>query len=451
LSEPIHVASSIWDLLCQRVATTPDEKMLIDDSGHVMSFAEFKDQAERVAAGLHRMGVTENTPVTWMLPTRIETVVLSFALSRLGVVQNPIVHVYRRSEVEFCIRQTQAQLVIHPGVWGGFDYGAMLTEILDEPDDCFEHAVTVLNGYKDLPEDDPATLPQQPASASDAVRWLYYNFGTSGVSSAPKGVKHTDASLLAGGLAMMQALEAGTDDVGSIAFPYAHIRGPCYIIMMLAAGTSTLLIENFDPIDAMLIYARHGVTMAGGSAAFYRMFLAEDRRSRKINGRPAMPALRLLAGSGAAIAPKLYFQVKEQMGVPVAHGYGMHECPMIVQGSPHDSDEQLAHSAGRPVPGCRVSIVAVGADGGEAPAPAGIQGEVRVSGPMLFSGYTDPSLDAKAFDARGRFRTGVLGVLSRDGHLTLTGKAEDILATEGEEWAAAEIEPILSAYQDAAN
>ncbi len=428
--------------------------MLIDDSGRVMSFAEFKDQAERVAAGLHQMGVTQGSPVTWMLPTRIETVVLSFALSRLGAVQNPIVHVYRRSEVEFCIRQTQAQLAIHPGMWGGFDYGAMFNEIINESEQRFEHAITILDGYENLPEADPATLPQQPdiesAIEPDAVRWLYYNFGTSGVSAEPKGVKHTDSSLLAGGLAMMRALAVGVDDVGSIAFPFAHIRGPCYITMMLAAGVPTLLIESFDPGDAMLVYARHGVTMAGGSAAFYRMFLAEDRRSRETVGSPAMPALRLLAGSGAAIAPKLYFQVKEQMGVPVAHGYGMHECPIIAQGSPHDSDDRLAHSAGRVVQDCRVAIVAVGADGGEVRAPAGIQGEVRVSGAMLFSGYTDPALDADAFDSRGRFRTGVLGVLTEDGYLILTGKAADILATEGEEWAAAEIEPIVSAYQDAA-
>ena len=73
--------------------------------------------------GLLAMGVTEGTPVTWVLPTRIETVLTSFALSRLGAVQNPIIHIYRRREVEFCIRQTRAALVLHPGVWSGYDYG----------------------------------------------------------------------------------------------------------------------------------------------------------------------------------------------------------------------------------------------------------------------------------------------------------------------------------------
>ena len=65
------------------------------------------------------------------------------------------------------------------------------------------------------------------------MRWLYY---TSGTTSDPKGVKHTDASLIAGGIGLARALNMSGDDVGSIAFPYAHIGGPDYMVTMLAAG-----------------------------------------------------------------------------------------------------------------------------------------------------------------------------------------------------------------------
>ena len=440
MSEPIYDVRTFWDLLCRRVAATPDTRMLIDESGRSLTFAEFRDRAERVAVGLLDLGVGEGTPVTWVLPTRIETVLLSFALSRLGAVQNPIIHIYRHREVEFCIRQTGAELVVHPGTWSGFDYGAMVDGIVEGLD----HEARTLCGYDTLPEGDPATLPPVPdPSGAEAVRWLYY---TSGTTSDPKGVKHTDASLIAGGIGLARALDMSEDDVGSIAFPYAHIGGPDYMVTMLAAGFGAVLVEHFDPAAAVLAYARHGVTMAGGSTVFYQMFLEEDRKSREATGRPAMPALRVLSGGGAPKPPKVYFRVKEQMGVPVAHGYGMTECPMISQGSPHDRDDQLAYTDGRPVHGCEVSIVAMAADGGEAPAPAGIQGEVRVSGPMLFSGYTDPSLDADAFDARGRFRTGDLGVLGPDGHLTLTGRVKDIIIRKGENISAKEIEDVLYAH-----
>ena len=440
MSEPIYDARTFWELLQTRVAASPDTVMLVDEAGRTVTFAEFQEQAERVAAGLLAMGVGKGTPVTWVLPTRIETVLLSFALSRLGAVQNPIIHIYRHREVDFCIRQTRAELVVHPGVWGGFDYGAMVAEIAADLD----HECQVLAGYDTLPDGDPATLPPPPDGGdAGTVRWLYY---TSGTTSDPKGVKHTDGSLIAGGTGLARALAMSGDDVGSIAFPYAHIGGPDYMVTMLAAGFGAVLVERFDPAAAVAAYARGGVTMAGGSTVFYQMFLEEDRKSREATGRPAMPALRVLSGGGAPKPPEIYFRVKEQMGVPVAHGYGMTECPMISQGSPHDSDDQLAHTDGRPVHGCEVSIVSVAADGGEAPAPAGIQGEVRVSGPMLFSGYTAPRLEAAAFDAKGRFRTGDLGVLRPDGHLTLTGRVKDIIIRKGENISAKEIEDVLYAH-----
>ena len=435
MSKPIYGAGSFWELLERRAAASPDRMMLVDEAGRSLTFAEFKDTAERVAAGLQKMGVTEGTPVTWELPTRIETIVLSFALSRLGAVQNPIIHIYRHREVGYCIGQTGAELVVHPGVWGGFDYGAMIEEVtagLDRPP-------LALVGYDTLPEADPSMLPSPPDPRADEVRWLYY---TSGTTSDPKGVRHTDRSLIAGGIGLARALDMSGDDIGSIAFPYAHIGGPDYMVTMLSSGFGAVLVERFDPAAATAAYARHGVTMAGGSTAFYQMFLAEDRKSRDAGHGPAMPTLRVLSGGGAPKPPEIYFQVKEQMGVPVAHGYGMTECPMISQGSPHDSNDQLAHTDGHPVHGCEVSIVSH--DGTE--APAGTVGEVRVSGPMLFAGYTDPALDEDAFDEQGRFRTGDLGVMSPDGHVTLTGRLKDIIIRKGENISAKEIEDVLYAH-----
>ena len=114
--------------------------------------------------------------------------------------------------------------------------------------------------------------------------------------------------------------------------------------------------------------------------------------------------------------------------MPIVHGYGMTECPMICNGSPSDTDDQLANTEGAPIEGCAVSIV--NPDTGELAGP-GAEGEVRVAGPMLFKGYTDPSLEAGAFDEQGRFRTGDLGVMHDDGHVTLTGRLKDIIIRKG--------------------
>ncbi len=425
--------TSFWSLLEHRIAQTPDRPMLIDSAdGRIVTFAEFRDQAERVAAGFAAMGVREGTPVTWVLPTRIETVVASFALSRLGAVQNPIIHIYREKEVGFCIRQTAAELVLVPGTWAGFDYTEMVKNCTADA----ANTPKIVEVYDLLPDGDPSTLPPvatDVAAADAPVRWIYY---TSGTTSDPKGVQHTDATLIAGGIGLAQALDMSGDDVGSIAFPYAHIGGPDYLVTMLVSGFPAILIEKFVLDDVLAALREHGGTMAGGSTAFYTMFLNEQRKNP---GEPLVPSLRLLSGGGAPKPPEVYYEVKNEMGIPVSHGYGMTECPMIAQGSPHDTDEQLANTEGHAVVGCTVSIV--GPDNKD--LEDGEEGEVRVTGDMLFRGYTDESLMADAFDDQGRFRTGDLGVKTVDGHITLTGRLKDVIIRKGENISAKEVEDVL--------
>jgi cyclohexanecarboxylate-CoA ligase len=117
----------------------------------------------------------------------------------------------------------------------------------------------------------------------------------------------------------------------------------------------------------------------------------------------------------------------------------MTEIPMIAMGSPHDTDEQLANTEGKPVLGAEVRIVAE--DG--AVAGPGEEGEVRVRGPVVCVGYTDPAATAAAYDDDGWFRTGDLGVLRPDGHLRLTGRLKDVIIRKGENISAREVEEVL--------
>jgi acyl-CoA synthetase (AMP-forming)/AMP-acid ligase II len=436
MAEPLYDARTFWELLDRRAGATPDHPMLLDGADRRLTFGEFRARVERVAAGFQALGVRAGSNVTWQLPTRIETVVASFALSRLGAVQNPIIQIYREREVGFAIRQTGAELVLVPGTWRGFDYEQMIAALIADMDTKPE----LLVAYDSLPEGDPSTLPpppQAPANPDDApVRWIYY---TSGTTSDPKGAQHTDATLIAGGVGLAKALQMSPADVGSIAFPYAHIGGPDYIVTVLSQGFPVVLLESFVPGEAIEVFRRHGVTMAGGSTAFYTTFVNEQRKQP---GRPIIPTLRLLSGGGAPKPPEVYFEVKNEMGIPCAHGYGMTECPMICQGSPRDTDDQLANSEGAPVFGCEVTILR--ADGTS--ADAGEEGEVRLAGPMLFKGYVDPALNEAAFDELGRFRTGDLGVRRADGHVTLTGRTKDVIIRKGENISAKEVEDILYAH-----
>src|SRR6185436_18744303 len=74
---------SLWQLIEERAALTPDVEMLVDMQGATLTYGEFKDRAERAAAGFAALGVTEGTPVSWILPSRKEAFVLTAALARL--------------------------------------------------------------------------------------------------------------------------------------------------------------------------------------------------------------------------------------------------------------------------------------------------------------------------------------------------------------------------------
>ena len=414
MNDTPHALSSsrtLWELVTRRAALTPDRPLFLQD-GRTLTFEALRARAERVAAGLYGMGVRPGTVVAWQLPTRIETAVLSFALARLGAVQTPVIPFYRDRDVGFALRESRAEFFAVPGTWRGFDHTEMARRL---------GAKGVFEAYDDLPDGDPSRLPPPPSDGT-AVRWIYW---TSGTTSDPKGVLHTDRSLLAGGSCLAHALRPSAEDVGSIAFPYAHIGGPDYTVMLLLYGFPAVLFEQFALPEALAAYRAHGVTMAGGSTAFYSMFLAEQR---KRPGEPVLPALRLLAGGGAPKPPELYHAVVREMGVQLTHGYGMTEVPMITMGAPGDDPELLATTEGRPPQGMEIRIV---------------DGEVRLRGEAVCRGYLDPGQTAQAFDEDGFLRTGDLGRLTETGHLVLTGRLKDVIIRKGENISAQEIEDLL--------
>ena len=115
-------AATLRELIDERAARSPDALFAVDENDRRLSFGEYRSATLSCAAGLQDVGIGPSTPVSWMLPTRLEALVLVGALSRLGAIQNPILPIYREREVGFISRQFKPRLLIVPGVWRGFDY-----------------------------------------------------------------------------------------------------------------------------------------------------------------------------------------------------------------------------------------------------------------------------------------------------------------------------------------
>src|SRR3954454_11188910 len=163
MSEKLLEAPTIWDLVRRRAEISGDAPMLLDPAGRRVSWAEFVTLAERTAAGLLAQGIGPGTKVTWQLPTRIDSVIVSMALARLGAVQNPVLHLYREREVGAVLRQSTPEFFLVPGVWKDRDFGAMAKTLATE----LAAPPTIVELTDELPEGDPTTLPSPPTDGTE--------------------------------------------------------------------------------------------------------------------------------------------------------------------------------------------------------------------------------------------------------------------------------------------
>ena len=364
---------TLWELVERRARETPDALFLMDEGKRTMTFAEYRDAAERAAAGLAAFGVGEDTPVTWELPTWIESFVLVAALARLGAVQNPIMPIYRQREVSFVTNQTEARLLIVPTTFRGFDYKAMADEIAAGLD-----GLEVLVADRELPDGDPATLSPPPSTEGELpVRWLFY---TSGTTADPKGAQHTDATIMASARAMAERLEFSPDDVHGFVFPFTHIGGAGLLMGALMAGMTHVIVETFDPAAVVDLFDREGATLAGAGTVFHQAYLTE---ARKRAPEKVLQKVRAWIGGGAPKPPQLHYDVKGEIGgVGIVSGYGLTEAPILTMASVHDADDKLAQSEGRASPGVELKVVTFD---GKVAGP-GEEGEIRAKGPQVCLG-----------------------------------------------------------------
>ncbi|WP_370328937.1 class I adenylate-forming enzyme family protein [Mycolicibacterium hippocampi] len=431
-------AETFWGLVDTAARQHPGRVILTDDFGRSLTNVQLHDAALNTAAALAERGVSAGTVVSWQLPTTLETMVIMAALARLGAVQNPILPIWRESEVRFVTGQLNTEMLIVPGVWRGFDHLALADDLARERDMSIvlvDHAAPITDGLR-LPVGDPARLLPPPASGEE-WRWVYYSSGT---TSAPKGVRHCDRSVIAGSAGVVGMVGASSTDVNPIAFPVTHIGGAAMLAASLLTGMRLVLFDTFDVTRTPRAIAEHGATLLGSATPFFVAYLAAQREH---GADPLFRNLRGCVGGGAPITAELGRQVRETLSVPgLAKAGGLTEFPVATSPPPDGDADTLDHTVGRPVPGVRVRVV----DDSEREVAIGEVGELRLKGPQCFLGYVDASLNAQAFDAEGWFRSGDQGRLDGAGNVILTGRLKDAIIRNAENISALEVEEVLATH-----
>jgi len=206
----------LWELIERRAKATPEGLFAVNEAGRSQSFAEYRDAALRCAAGLSVLGIGTGTAVSWQLPTRFESLILTAALARLGAQQNPLLPMLRQRELQFIARQTNASFLFAPRMFRGFNYEALRAAW---PVSC--PAFRCGSQTTDCPAATPPRCPPAPP-ASNEVRWVLYSSGT---TADPKGVRHGDPALAGAGRAMVQRYQLRPEDRPRLCVShYAHRR-----------------------------------------------------------------------------------------------------------------------------------------------------------------------------------------------------------------------------------
>jgi acyl-CoA synthetase (AMP-forming)/AMP-acid ligase II len=409
-------AGTIAGLLDECAAGRPDRPLLRDVAGETLTVSQVAGLASAAAGWLADAGVRPGMTVAWQLPSHVNAAVVMLALARMPVVQAPVLHLYRCREVCAAVDVARADILLVDESTAANAAPGIRT-VMVPPD-----LVRRLRG---------SLSPSAEVDAHSATepRWVYFTSGTTG---RPKAVHHTDGTLLSAASGYAAHLGVGTHprEVGTIAFPIAHIGGMVYLATALLGDFPVVLIPKVSAADLPRVLAEHQVTVTGASTAFYQMLLAAQLAAPTTE--LLMPSLRMLIGGGAVCPPEVHKQVHEHLCVPVVHAYGMTEAPMICVSDATDTDEQLANSAGRPIPGAQVRIAA--------------NGEIELRGENLTPGYLQHEQWADALSSDGWFRSGDRGHLRPDGRIVVTGRTKDLIIRKGENVAPDEIENELLAH-----
>lgn len=432
------ISESYWSLVESAAREHPERVVLIDDFGRSLTCEQLHAAALATAAALAEQGVVAGAVVSWQLPTTLETMVVMTALTRLGAIQNPILPIWRESEVRFATTQLGTEFLIVPGVWRDYDHVALADDLARERDMTIvvvDHAAPIGDSLR-LPIGDPATLLPAPTSGIEP-RWVYYSSGT---TAAPKGVRHCDRSVIAGSAGVIGMVGVSSDDVNPIAFPVSHIGGAAMLAASLLTGMRLLLFDGFDPSYTPKAIAAHGATLLGSATPFFVAFMAAQREH---GAEPLFQDLRACVGGGAPITAELGRQVRDTLSVPgIANAWGLTEFPVATSPPPDGDADVLDYTVGRPVPGVSVRVV----DDSGREVAAGEVGELRLKGPQCFLGYVDASLDDAAFDSDGWFRTGDQGRLDDKGNVIVTGRLKDAIIRNAENISALEVEGVLATH-----
>jgi acyl-CoA synthetase (AMP-forming)/AMP-acid ligase II len=259
--------------------------------------------------------------------------------------------------------------------------------------------------------------------SGDANQVMYLPF-TSGTTGEPKGVMHSDNTLLATARAMARDWRLERAVLYTLS-PLSHNLGLGALITALAGGGELVLHDLARGASLLDRLEETGAEFLFGVPT-HAIDLLTEMRARIARDAGAVRGFRI---SGAA-APAPVVAGLMQYGILPQSGYGMTETCSHQYTLPDDPPERIVETCGRACAGYEIRIWRQ--DDPDIEAAPGEIGEIGGRGASLMLGYFDDQKATEAaFNAQGWFITGDLGWIDEAGYLHVTGRKKDVIIRGG--------------------
>lgn len=393
------------DVLRSAAQRHPDRIATVDRRGE-LTYAALDERVDIACRSMAAAGVAASDPVVLVAANDVDSLVAVHAALRVGAVILLVPRSAGETQVGDILSRTDAAY----GVAG--DWAAASAPELANRCRWIEvgHAGGdgVVEGCR-RPADEPCFV-------------LY----TSGTTSKPKGVVHSQSTLIKSSANYIDAAGLDERDRIFLVSPLASVTGVLQAVFIAPLLSAPVVLEDrWDAAQTCDLLVSSGATWYGGPDRLV------DRLLDEAVARAAHIPLRAVYLGGTMLDRRIVERIENEFGIVVMRAYGSSEVPVSTSGLRHEAPEVRHADDGVPLDDVDVRVGSVG-------DPT----ECCIRGPHAFLGYTDTSDDVAAFDGDW-FRTGDVADLA-GGRVRIVGRIKEIVIRNGMKIPSAEVEEAVA-------
>ncbi|MCY1282924.1 Long-chain-fatty-acid--CoA ligase FadD13 [compost metagenome] len=420
----------LGQLLSQRAVLSPSREALVTPAGR-WTFRQFDQRVGRLASYLAAQGVNAGERIAVLARNGEILSSALFAAGRLGATLVVLNWRLKAEELEYILSDSTPTALIYEEEFGQ-TVGRLLAArprlllIGSEPDGPGAHHESIVGAAHGYPP-----VIGNPAFEHPAV--IMYTSGTTG---HPKGAMISHKAMIAGSQANSCTLDWRRDHRFLLIAPMFHIGGLSPLVTNVLKGCTTILLPDFDPLQAWKTIAQERVTSLMTVPVMLQALLTVARKTQVDSS-----SLQWVT-CGASAVPAPLIEAGMAAGIEVQQVYGATEFGGAISFWTAEMGLDKAGSQGKALLGGEVKVVDIETHGSLAP---GQKGEIWCRGPMMFDGYwRNPGATNSAL-IDGWYRTGDVGYLDEDGFIYVVDRCKDMIISGGENVYPAELEAVIQA------